>query len=315
MQDVAKLANVAVGTVSNVLNQPELVAEKTRIKVQDAINQLGFVRNDAARQLRAGQSRSIGLIVPDVRNPFFTDVARGAEDAANAQNLSVLLANSDDEVSREQSMVALFEEQRVRGVLVSPAGEDLEYLKHAKKRGLPVVLVDRKSKEFSWVSVDDIAGGYLAVRHLLETGKTRIAFVGGPLSVPQIADRLAGARKAIAENGIASLDVIETSSLSVQAGRALGNQMKNFDGVFAANDLLAIGIMQACMVDGNINIPSDLALIGYDDIDFASAAIVPLTSVRQPSAEIGNAAIELLNSPDIRHVEFQPELVVRASTN
>ncbi len=315
MQDVAKLANVAVGTVSNVLNQPELVAEKTRIKVQDAINQLGFVRNDAARQLRAGQSRSIGLIVPDVRNPFFTDVARGAEDAANAQNLSVLLANSNDEVLREQAMVALFEEQRVRGVLVSPAGEDLEYLKLAKKRGLPVVLVDRKSKEFSSVSVDDIAGGYLAVRHLLESGNTRIAFVGGPLSVPQIADRLAGARKAIAENGIASLDVIETSLLSVQAGRALGNQMKNFDGVFAANDLLAIGIMQACMVDGNINIPSDLALIGYDDIDFTSAAIVPLTSVRQPSAEIGNAAIELLNSPDIRHVEFQPELVVRASTN
>jgi LacI family transcriptional regulator len=315
MQDVAKLAKVALGTVSNVLNQPELVAEKTRIKVQDAINQLGFVRNDAARQLRAGQSRSIGLIVPDVRNPFFTDVARGAEDAATAQNLSVLLANSDDEVSREQSMVDLFEEQRVRGVLVSPAGEDLEYLKQAKRRGLQVVLVDRKSKEFSSVSVDDIAGGYLAVKHLIETGKKRIAFVGGPLSVPQIADRLAGARKAIAENKITSLDIIETPSLSVQSGRALGDQMKNFDGVFAANDLLAIGIMQGCMVDGNINIPNDLALIGYDDIHFASAAIVPLTSVRQPSAEIGHAAIELLNSSEIRNVEFQPELVIRASTN
>jgi LacI family transcriptional regulator len=315
MQDVAKLAKVALGTVSNVLNQPELVAEKTRIKVQDAINQLGFVRNDAARQLRAGQSRSIGLIVPDVRNPFFTDVARGAEDAANTQNLSVLLANSDDEVSREQSMVALFEEQRVRGVLVSPAGEDLEYLKQAKRRGLNIVLVDRKSKEFSSVSVDDVAGGYLAVKHLIEIGKKKIAFVGGPLSVPQIADRLAGARKAITENENVSLEVIETSTLSVQAGRALGNQMKNFDGVFAANDLVAIGIMQACMVDGEINIPNDLALIGYDDIDFASAAIVPLTSVRQPSAEIGNAAIELLNSSEIRNVEFQPELVIRASTN
>lgn len=315
MQDVAKLAKVALGTVSNVLNQPDLVSEKTRIKVQDAINQLGFVRNDAARQLRAGQSRSIGLIVPDVRNPFFTDVARGAEDAADAQNLSVLLANSDDEVSREQSMVALFEEQRVRGVLVSPAGDDLEHLRQAKKRGLQIVLVDRKSKEFSSVSVDDVAGGYLAVKHLIEIGKKRIAFVGGPLSVPQISDRLAGAQKAIADTRGTSLEVIETASLSVQAGRALGKEMKNFDGVFAANDLVAIGIMQACMVDGKINIPADLALIGYDDIDFASAAIVPLTSVRQPSADIGKAAIELLSSSEIRNVEFQPELVIRASTN
>jgi len=314
MQDVARLAKVAVGTVSNVLNQPELVAEKTREKVQAAITELGFVRNDAARQLRAGQSRSIGLIVPDVRNPFFTDVARGAEDAAAEQNLSVLLANSDQNLEREQSMLGLFEEQRVRGVLASPSSDNFEYLKQAKDRGLHIVLVDRTERGFSSVSVDDGAGGYLAVKHLLDTGRKNIAFVGGPLNVQQIADRLNGAMKAIAENGTASLDVIETKNLSVQAGREIGTQLKKFDAVFAANDLLAIGVMQACMVDGNINIPSDLALIGYDDIDFASAAIVPLTSVRQPSAEIGRAAIELLSDSEIRNIEFQPELIVRAST-
>lgn len=313
---MAAKAGVALGTVSNVLNNPERVSAKTLAKVQAAIAELGFVRNDAARQLRAGSSRSIGLIVPDVRNPFFTDVARGAEDAANEQNLSVLLANSDDDSEREQSMLAVFEEQRVRGVLVSPTGDDLGYLKQSQERGTRIVLVDRKSKDFSSVSVDDVAGGYIAVKHLIECGRRKIAFVGGPMNIQQIADRLAGAKKAVAKSIDVTLDVIETSTLSVQSGRAIGSQLKTFDGVFAANDLVAIGIMQACVVDGQINIPKDLSLIGYDDIDFAAAAIVPLTSVRQPSAEIGRAAIELLTSenPKTKNVEFQPELVVRAST-
>jgi LacI family transcriptional regulator len=138
--------------------------------------------------------------------------------------------------------------------------------------------------------------------------------VGGPLSLHQIADRLVGARRAIAEQNNVTLEVIEIASLSVQSGRAIGAKLKSFDGVFAANDLVAIGIMQACVVDGDINIPNDLSLIGYDDIDFAAAAIVPLTSVRQPSAEIGKAAIELLSSEKKKNIEFQPELVVRSST-
>lgn len=316
IQDVATRAGVALGTVSNVLNNPDLVSEKTRAKVQAAITELGFVRNDAARQLRAGISRSIGLVVPDVRNPFYTDVARGAEEAAKDRNLNVLLANTDDDIAREQAMLSLFEEQRVRGVLVSPSGDNLDYLKQAQNRGTEIVLVDRKSNDFSSVSVDDIAGGYLATKHLIDCGRKKIAFVGGPLHVPQIADRLAGAKKAVAVTKDVSLEVIELKNLSVQSGRALGEKVKNFDGVFAANDLVAIGIMQACVVDGKLSIPKDLSLIGYDDIDFAAAAIVPLTSVRQPSAEIGRAAIELLTSENnkTKNIEFQPELVIRAST-
>ena len=314
IQDVAAKAGVALGTVSNVLNNPDRVSARTLAKVQAASSDLGFVRNDAARQLRAGISRSIGLIVPDVRNPFFTDIARGAEDAAKKQNLSVLLAISDDEIQREQSMLAVFEEQRVRGVLVSPTGEDLNYLKQSQARGTRIVLVDRKSKDFSSVSVDDVAGGYIAANHLIECGRKKIAFVGGPLNLHQIADRLAGAKKAVAEQSGVTLDVIETATLSVQSGRAIGAELNTYDGVFAANDLVAIGIMQACVVDGNISIPHDLSLVGYDDIDFASAAIVPLTSVRQPSADIGTAAIELLASDKKKNIEFQPELIVRSST-
>lgn len=330
VRDVAQRAGVSVGTVSNVLNNPTKVAAATVTKVQAAIDELGFVRNDAARQLRAGKSRSIGLVVLDVRNPFFTDLARGAEDAATEHNMSVLLANSDEIIDRELSMLGLFEEQRVHGVLVTPVSDDLEPFKKARDRGTPIVLVDRKSKDknFSSVSVDDVAGGYLAVKHLIETGRKKIAFVGGPASIQQVNDRLKGAEKCVADNPGVTIEFIPCKSLSVLSGRDIGEEIlrrsknKRPDAVFAANDLVAIGIMQACLTSDEISIPNDLSLIGYDDISFASTAIVALTSIRQPTHEMGARAVELLiqeaQATDgirkVKHIEFQPELVVRDST-
>jgi LacI family transcriptional regulator len=330
VRDVALRAGVSLGTVSNVLNNPEKVADKTVAKVQGAIDDLGFVRNDAARQLRAGKSRSIGLVVLDVRNPFFTDLARGAEDAAANHNMSVLLANSDEASDRELAMLSLFEEQRVHGVLVTPASDNLEPFIKARDRGTPIVLVDRKSRDrnFSSVSVDDVAGGYLAVQHLIESGRKNIAFVGGPVTIQQVSDRLKGAEKVVSENPACSLEFIPCKSLSVLSGREIGEQLlkraknKRPDAIFAANDLVAIGIMQACLTSDEIKIPRDLSLIGYDDISFASTAIVALTSIRQPTHEMGARAVELLiqeaentdKKKKVKHIEFQPELVVRDSS-
>lgn len=331
VRDVAKAAGVSVGTVSNVLNTPDKVAAKTVAKVQAAIDKLGFVRNDAARQLRAGKSRSIGLVVLDVRNPFFTDLARGAEDAAREVNMSVLLANSDEIPERELSMLALFEEQRVHGVLVTPVSDDLEPFKKARDRGTPIVLVDRKSrdKNFSSVSVDDVAGGYLAVKHLIDLGRKKIIFAGGPISIQQVSDRLKGAEKAVAEQSGVTLEVIACRSLTVLEGREIGEKLitrpkaQRPDAVFAANDLVAIGIMQVCLNQDGFSIPKELSLIGYDDIAFASTAIVALTSIRQPTHEMGARAVELLlqiaedggTKPKVKHIEFQPELVIRDSTS
>jgi LacI family transcriptional regulator len=330
VRDVATTAGVSVGTVSNVLNNPSKVAKKTVDKVQNAIDQLGFVRNDAARQLRAGRSRSIGLVVLDVRNPFFTDLARGAEDAAMNHNMSVLLANSDETSDRELAMLALFEEQRVHGVLVTPISDNLERFIKARDRGTSIVLVDRKAQDqnFSSVSVDDVAGGYLAAQHLVETGRKRLAFVGGPLSINQVSDRLKGAQKLVDEREGVTLEVIPCRSLSVLSGREVGLELikrandDRPDAIFAANDLVAIGIMQACLGVAGISIPADLSLIGYDDISFASTAIVALTSIRQPTHEMGARAVELLmreadaqeGNHAYTHVEFQPELIVRDTT-
>lgn len=328
VREVAALAGVSLGTVSNVLNRPDKVAPGTVERVQSAIATLGFVRNDSARQLRAGRSSTVGLIVLDGGNPFFTDVARGAEDAAMDNGLAVLIGNSDESTDRERTYVDLFEERRVAGLLISPAGDDLSRLARLRDQGTAVVLVDRRADDehFASVSVDDVAGGRIAVEHLAAIGRTHIAFVGGPFGIRQVADRHAGALAAAQAAGI-RLEALPTTSLSVLEGRRIGEAIQarpaaeRPDAVFAANDLLAVGLEQAFIMRGTIAVPEQIAIVGYDDIAFAESAVVPLTSVRQPAQDLGRRAIELLTKQveqgqdiDLEHVEFTPELVVRQSS-
>lgn len=328
IKDVARSAAVSVGTVSNVLNHPDKVSPDTITRVQATIAELGFVRNDAARQLRAGDSRTIALLVFDAANPFFADLARGAEDSATEDGYQVLLANTSESSERELSYLDLFEEQRVHGILISPYGDVEKRLEGLKKFGIPSVLVDRVSpkKRFSSVSVDDVAGGIIAVEHLLSKGRKNIGFVGGPLDIPQVRDRLQGAQEAVRQTPGAQLTIFETLATTVLEGRRLGQEILKLssgsrpEALFAANDLVAIGLLQALVATGNLSVPDDIALVGYDDIDFATSAIVPLTSIRQPSALIGETALALLNeeaqepSMKPRSIVFQPELIVRAST-
>jgi LacI family transcriptional regulator len=326
--DVAARAGVSVGTVSNVLNRPERVAPSTRERVLKAIDELGFVRNEAARQLRAGHSRTIGLVVLDVRNPFFTDLAAGAEGVAASLGLSVMLCNSNDDPSRESHYLSTLKEQRAFGILITPVSKTT-VIGEIRRRGIPVVLVDRAARgnECS-VSVNDRVGGELAVRHLTELGHRRIGFVGGPRSLSQVSQRLIGARTAIEVAGLPSdtLTMVETPRLDVAQGRATGEKLaampsrKRPTAVFCANDLLALGLLQDTVRRG-LSVPGDLAIVGYDDIDFAAAAAVPLTSVRQPRSQLGKAAMEMLIEEATdgkfhrhRQIVFEPELIVREST-
>jgi LacI family transcriptional regulator len=328
IKEVAAFAGVSVGTVSNVLNHPDRVSPETVERVKGAIKSLGFVRNDVARHLRAGDSRTIALLVMDAANPFFTDLAKGAEDQAATLGLSVVMGNTAESSERESNYLDLFEEQRVRGVLISPYGDVEERLLQLKNFGIPSVLVDRTSSsgDLSSVSVDDVAGGRIAVSHLIDSGRSRIGFVGGALDVPQVRNRLDGAREALAPQPEVSLTVFETSATTVLEGRRVGEQVLSLsasdrpDAIFAANDLVAIGLLQAFMASPGIRVPDDIALIGYDDIDFSPSAIVPLTSIRQPSRLMGQTALDILNSEALdatakpQEVVFQPELIVRSST-
>ncbi|MGY1774002.1 LacI family DNA-binding transcriptional regulator [Blastococcus sp. SYSU D00813] len=331
IRDVAGRAGVSVGTVSNVLNRPELVSESTRTRVLDAIAELGFVRNESARQLRAGSSRSVGLVVLDIANPFFTDVARGVEEVVDAAGLSLVLCNTDDRPAREKAHLATLAEQRVQGVLITPTAELSDDIAALRERGIPVVLVDRRAPTADQcaVSTDDVLGGRLAAGHLLERGHRRIAFIGGASGLPQVHERHEGVAAAVGEAGRAGMDgaeltVLSPAELTVAGGREAAARIigipagRRPTAAVCANDLLALGVLQE-MVRHGVAVPEEFAIVGYDDIDFAAAAAVPLTSVSKPRQELGRRAAQLLlDERRDGHVHeqpvFEPVLVVRESS-
>jgi len=312
-----------------VLNRPNLVAPATRQRVLDVISALGYVRNDSARQLRAGHSRTVAVVVLDVANPFFTDVVHGVEAALEASGSMVIVCNSREDPARERRHLDQLEEQRVRGLLITPVNRASNArLERLIERGIPVVLVDRGAgtRNRCSVAVDDVLGGRLAAAHLVERGHRGIAFVAGPLTIPQVAERLAGARAVIAETAGATLDVVEMPALTTTHGRHAGERIaalpasRRPTAVFCANDLLALGVLQE-MTRHGLRVPGQVAIVGYDDIEYAAAAAVPLSSVAQPREQLGRTAAELLmeevadgRAHRHRQVLFEPELVVRESS-
>lgn len=325
IREVAERAGVSIGTVSNVLNGLASVKPANRERVERAMAEVGFVPNSLARQLRAGHSEAVGMVVLSIANPFFAEVAHVAEGIAEQHGSSIVIASSDQDPAREQRYLAMFEASRVRGLIVAPVDGPTPHLEQVRERGTPVVLLDDHvdADTFCSVSLDGTAGGYLAVRHLLDRGRRRIAVIGGPLT--RIADRVSGAGHAVREFERAVLSVMETDDLTVEEGRRAARRVlaldpdQRPDGVFAANDLLALGIMMEFVL-AEVRIPHDIAVIGYDDIDFAATAIIPLSTIAQPRAEIAAEALRLIldeeGSRDHRHEQrlLTPELVARAST-
>lgn len=333
VKDVAVLAGVSVGTVSNSLNAPEKVSDRTRAKVFDAIGKLGWVRNESARHLGGGRSRSVGMVVMDIGNPFFTDILSGAEDHITSLGHFVHIGNSALDRGRENAHLDLFEEERVRGILVAPVVNYSERAREVRRRGIPVVILDRAddTTDCCTVSVDDLEGGRLAAAHLMERGHRRLAVVGGSEALRQIRERRLGAEIARAGFGGEEVTLLNLSTNGLNAGSgteaahalALLPTEERPTAVFAVNDLLAIGLLQG-FVNLGMSVPDDIAIIGYDDIAFAGTAAVPLSSVRQPRRELGRRGAELLfeeiDAAEGRaahvhqQVRFTPELVVRRST-
>jgi LacI family transcriptional regulator len=328
IRHVAELAGVSVGTVSNALNRPNLVADATLARIHKAIEELGFVRNQAARQLRGVHSPAIGLVVLDIDNPFFTQMARGVEKAANEIDHVVILCSSGGDRSLENKHLRLLEEQRVAGVLITPAGRHASKLQQQlRDRGTPLVLLDRRSprRDRCSVAVDDVKGGQLAAQHLIDLGHTHVGFINGPREISQCADRRAGFVSVLeaASLKLAAGNDIEMDALTIAAGEAAAANLlarKNQPtAIFCANDLLALGAEHAIVAAGG-HVPEDIAIVGYDDVAFAAMAFVPLTSIRQPAYELGYRAAKLLleeASGQPHHHEqvlFTPELVTRGST-
>jgi LacI family transcriptional regulator len=329
IRDVAKAAGVSLGTVSNAINRPEILAPRTLRKVQKVIEDMGFVPNASARNLRAGRNRVIGLVVPDISNPFFTDLARGVNNAAFAAKYVVILCNTDESSEKESQYLDVLSAQNVEGILITPARETTRALASVTEKGIRLALVDRPAHglQACSVAVNDSYGGSLALTHLYELGHRSIVLLTGSGDIPQVADRNAGIRETL--NEIPAADrpkIIELRLDSMSASNAYEVTRKKIDseidftGMVCGNDLIALGAIRA-LREKNIAVPEDISVIGYDDIDFAVSANVPLTSISQPAYELGFAAAELIISecenPE-RHVhqriEFQPRLIVRSST-
>lgn len=324
IRQVAARAGVAVGTVSAYLNHPDRVSAERARRIAEAIDELGFVPSSAGRQLRLGVSTLIGYLSPDVSNPRFSEIAQEVEYRAERLGLTVFFAHSHGDREREDAYLEAFEQRQVRGLLVSSFEPIENRLAAMRERGTPSVLVGRRARDERQpsISIDDVSGGRQAAAHLLAGGCRRIAFVGGPLPVQQVADRLDGARQAVAgTSGV--IDVEEVAERSIAAGRAVGAALAarpaadRPDGVFAANDLLALGVLQA-LIAGGVSAPRDIAVVGYDDNEFAEASLIPLTSVRAQHADFGATAVDLLfeaieHGTVVQRI-YEPELIVRESS-
>ncbi len=328
LRQVAAAAGVSMSTVSNVLNNPGIVAYATRQRVEDAMNTVGFVRNGAARQLRGAPSSVVGCIVLDSSNIFFAEVVRGIEDKLAQANCLLVTCSTDVRKERELHYLRMLEEQGVRGIIVNPVIENLDDLVRMSSRGVPVVLLDRprRKEALCAVAVDNVRGGQLAVQHLLELGHRRIAMITVSTEVESLAGRAKGARLAIREAGLEADEVLLTIRMPGSAtpdryADAVDHLLALTPRPTAAicfNDTAAVAVLRELRRRG-IEVPEEISMMGYDDVHFASELSPPLTTVRQPRYQLGWTAAELLlaeSEPAHRHQEllFQPELVVRAST-
>ena len=328
IKEVARRAGVSVGTVSHVLNGKQSVATELRERVEKAIADTGYVRNASASQLRSARNMAIGVVVIDIANPFFTAVVRGAEAEAVKNGFTPLLFNSDSLTAREDAHLRYLEEQRVRGLLMTPivAEGRRERLDKLRSRGTPVVLCNEPDDRpgVCSVSVDDVLGGELAGRHLLDIGRLRIAYLTVKAFFRPFEQRLVGLRHALAAHPLgasARLDVVAADTLEPdEVSRQIDELLAcRPDAIFCANDIAALTVLRGLLERG-IRVPEDIAVVGYDDVAYASLSPVPLTSIRQPAYDVGRTAAQLLieecsGEPHThRHVVFNPELVVREST-
>jgi LacI family transcriptional regulator len=334
IEDVARMAGVSVSTVSNALNHPERLARSTMERVSRAIGILEYVPSSAARALAAGTSTSVGLVLSDLGNSLFVDIARGAEDEAERSGLSVLLANTDARLDRERRALEAFEAARVSGTLLTL--NDSEHFRSIARRHsqrAPVVLLNYHDESGLYCSayIDNVQGGRLAADHLIATGRRRIAFVGGPDALQPVAERRQGFLDALSKAGLSAAADLAPDGVNRADGFAIGRSLagrvasREIDGIMAASDLLASGIIQALALEPGVSLPSSVGVIGYDNNQAAWDAPIPISTISQPGEALGAAGIQLLledlaaAGSEVPHVHralrLEPTLVERASTS
>jgi DNA-binding LacI/PurR family transcriptional regulator len=324
LKDVADHAQVSRATVSRVLNNNPRVAEDLRARVLESIRLLGYQPNRAARRLRASSSDVLGLIISDIENPFFISVVRGVEDAAYASQMSVVLCNTDEDPVKQQMYLRVMQAERVAGLIISPTSADEDFAE-LRQLGIPIILLDRRTDKFETdaVTIDNIGGAYLAVKHLIDLGYQRIGMIGGSPHLTTGRERYEGYRKALHAAGMkVDEKLIKVGNFKTDTGYALAKEFISSPqpprAIFVANNLMTLGTLRALREHG-IRIPQEIALVGFDDMPWSSELCPPLTAVSQPTYELGQETVQLLlrrladSDAPIRTVTLQPRLVIRES--
>lgn len=329
MSDVAREAGVSVMTVSRVVNDKGEISPETRERVQRVIEKLGYRPSGIARSLQGGQTFTIGLVVPDISNPYFSRMAHGIAKLAYSQGFSVLLCDCEEEPDRELAMLEVLDEKRVDGVVAAAPRSETEKLLPLLARHPNVVVVNRlfqssrASTALGYVVNDDKTGGYLVTKHFLARDRKTVGFLAGPKTSYGSIRRNVGYRKALEEFNLEyAPDIVRHCPPTVEGGSQAARQLvqdhPEIDALFCFNDLVAIGALQCCHQLGR-KVPEDVAIIGYDDIPMASWVTPPLTTCRVNSEEMGRLAIQLLIdhiggcAEECENIVLKPELITRSS--
>ncbi|CAK7085078.1 LacI family DNA-binding transcriptional regulator [Tissierella sp.] len=298
---IAELANVSSATVSKIINgKDKHISEATRQKVLAIIEREGYIPNGIAKSLKMKRTKTIGIIMPDVMNLFFSEVARGAEDAAEREGYSVILCNSDNKQSKEERYIQILQEKMVDGIILTASESSIS--KSLDRCNTPMVLVDRdiaSDKKVGRIVVDNEEGAYNATNFLIKKGCKNIGFISADSKTKLSAERLRGYEKALIDNGLKiDKEKIFLQNYTIESGyqgtMALLMQTE-IDGVYCGNDLIAIGAIKA-LKEKNIKIPEEVKIIGFDDISISQYIDPPLTTIKQPIYQMGEEAVEMLIS-------------------
>ena len=322
--DVAKLANVSTATVSRVLSNTGKVKKETTEKVLEAIKQLNYQPNILARQLRTLETKTILVVVPDISNPFFSKVLRGIEEVADENGYQVLLGDTINKPEHEIAFLDILRQKKADGMILLTARSNREFLEQLAKE-YPIVLACEyiEGAEIPTVSIDNISSARKITEHLIQLNHERIATITGPLHVVLGRDRLKGFQQAMKQNGLQIEPcLVQEGDFTLESGC---NQMLKLlalenppTAVFAANDEMAMGAIKTIKSKG-LNVPNDIAVVGFDNIKFASIFEPALTTISQPTFEIGEKAIDLLisliNNTPLEKEQYilEDQLIVRDS--
>lgn len=322
--EVARSAGVSISTVSRVSNGTAPVGPRTAARVRAAMERLGYSPDALARGLAARRSHTLGLLITDILMPYFPDIVRGAQEAAEAAGYVVLLGDASVHTASEDLLVKRLLERRIDGLIVASSRTTDEYARQLRSEDVPVVCINGPLGQFPHaVQIDQRQGARLAVDHLAELGHRRIAHITGPTGVPTRAERLAAFRAALRDRGIAyDPSLVATNVSTIDQSRSATAQLLALadppTAIFTYNDRLAVGSYQAIRAAGLV-IGRDVSVVGFDDIPMTEWLDPPLTSVRQPRRDMGRTAVDILltalrgeAAPDL--VVVQPTLVVRGST-